>query len=566
MQWRIANVVESEELFLQECIDIKKEINCFFENHSVIEKYTSLLLLNHLSEYDRLTAAVLKSQLYRTLKYYGGDEVESMESIVDELTDLYKEKVIAFPLKLINHNEIWDFIDNPEFFSYRSFLLNLKYEKKYILDYTSEVIMRLKNTTGYNAMQQLYLSTMEEASFKVKELGRIDYNTIKSFLSYTDKKIRKKAAKLLVAFFSNNNSYFTKLLNYTVQDMIIDMRIRNYESIYDNIYYENELSLKDYLLLEELVVQNLGIFQEYYKIKAKLENKNRNLEASKLKEITERFEIEEAIDIIVSSFNKINIDYGKMVEDLFKNSYVDYECRRGKQSGAICFAAVPEVKPYIFVNYNGTISNLFTLGHELGHAVHLIVSAKKNTAINYMKSNLHTETIAVFFETLVCNEYLERSKYTDIAILKVLDNIVDKLFRQTMNYLFEKKIREYNGYITANQIEFEWQKIRNQFYNNVVKFYSYEKNNYWSIPHFICEPLLTSIYVFSQTIAFNLLNKAEEKDFSKKFHGFLEIGSNDSFRKYLFDIFGSNGINRENWEFAFFELKNLFKRLGTNNE
>ena len=566
MQWELSTIYENENQFVCICTTAQREILEFYEYYKKIKKYEVPQLAECLKRYELISNEILKAQLYKSLVYYGGNEVDQIEPLLDGLLEQYNEFITPFPLSLLHHDELRTYLEDPCLTNYSRFLKNLFGEKKYLLDVDSEKIIHLKNTTGYNAMQQLYLSSLEDAEFFIKGIGRFDYNTMLGYLNVKDEKIRNNAARKLGYFFKKNNIYFTKLFNFLTQDMLIDKRIRNYDSIYESIYSENEVSETDYKLLEKLVIQNVDIFQRYCEIKAQKMNNGSKWGVSNIHDLSKRICIEDALDIIVTAFNNISSEYKNIVTTLFNDSHIDYECREGKQSGAICFAAVPDVRPYVFINYSGTISDLFTLGHELGHAVHFATSAKKNSVINYMESNLHTESVAVFFETLVCREYLKRSNNSCFAFLEVMDNFMGKIYRQTMNFMFEKRAREYEGYITPEQMEKEWEILREQFYGDTVKFWGYEKNNYWSIPHFICEPLLTSVYVFSQIIALMLVNKLEIDDFEKKFHGYLEIGSNNSFMEYLFKEFHIRIDQEKNWQLIFNELRELLKRLERANE
>lgn len=147
--------------------------------------------------------------------------------------------------------------------------------------------------------------------------------------------------------------------------------------------------------------------------------------------------------------------------------------------------------------------------------------------------------------------------------MEVADNLVGKIFRQTLNYMFEERARKFEGYISAEEIEKIWIELREYYYGNTVKFFQYEKNNYWSIPHFICEPMLTSIYSFSQVIAIELLDKRNENNFITKFMKYLELKSNDSFMDYLKEAFDIEIGREKDWDNVFAAVNDLISRLET---
>lgn len=562
MSWKIDEIYPNNEACIKECHDTLKKMKCFYITYKRIEVYTIKLLVNTIHRYEDITNLVLKAQLYKTLVYYG-QSTEMIDIELDNLIDGYNLYVIGFPISLVQHSEVRKMLENALLGQYCKFLSNVLDESKYLLGEESEKIIRLKNLTGYNAMQQLYLSILEEASFYISGIGKVNYNCLLGLLNCNDEKIRRSAAKKLGSFFISNNGIFTQIFNYTTQDLLIDKKIRGYHSIYDNIYRENELNEKCLELLESYVTERRTLFQRYYKIKARKQGKEHIEGISYLNDVSTNISLEEAVNLIKSTFAKLSPEYEKIVNDIFEMEHVDYECRERKQSGSICFAAVPDIKPYIFINYNGTINDLFMLAHELGHAIQFVVSSKKNSIVNYVPSNLHAESIAIFFETLVCEELLKRGNNSDDLLMEVADNLVGKIFRQTLNYMFEERARKFEGYISAEEIEKIWIELREYYYGNTVKFFQYEKNNYWSIPHFICEPMLTSIYSFSQVIAIELLDKRNENNFITKFMKYLELKSNDSFMDYLKEAFDIEIGREKDWDNVFAAVNDLISRLET---
>ena len=336
MQWELSTIYENENQFVCICTTAQREILDFYEYYKKIKKYEVPQLAECLKRYELISNEILKAQLYKSLVYYGGNEVDQIEPLLDGLLEQYNEFITPFPLSLLHHDELRTYLEDPCLTNYSRFLKNLFGEKKYLLDVDSEKIIHLKNTTGYNAMQQLYLSSLEDAEFFIKGIGRFDYNTMLGYLNVKDEKIRNNAARKLGYFFKKNNIYFTKLFNFLTQDMLIDKRIRNYDSIYESIYSENEVSETDYKLLEKLVIQNVDIFQRYCEIKAQKMNNGSKWGVSNIHDLSKRICIEDALDIIVTAFNNISSEYKNIVTTLFNDSHIDYECREGKHPANFC--------------------------------------------------------------------------------------------------------------------------------------------------------------------------------------------------------------------------------------
>lgn len=566
-KWNVQEIFASDNVLEREIGKYRTLIIDFYDRCNHIEIYDCKKIYNQLIIYEDITEFLYRVKLYITIKSYSTDTTieNRTKRIVDEFCNCYKSKIEFFPLQISKHEEIKKVLDDRSLLNYRMYLANIFNEKRYFMNQSSEEIYKLKETTGYQALQQMYLDIFELASFKFKEYGAISYNQLLGLLNCNDDTIRKKASKTLGLFLKSNNDLFTSLFNYTVQDLYIDKELRGYQSIYDGVFRENEINFNDLNVLKRNIKSNCGIFQYHYRMRAKRESSAYIEGINFTSDFQRHIDFEKALNIIIKAVGKVSSNYSNQVLKLVKEQHIDFECKPGKQAGSICFAATPKIMPYIFVNYNGSINDLFTLAHEVGHAIHFMNLASTNSFLNFIPSNLYAEIIAVFFETLVCIEYLSDEKYSQDAILEVSDNIIGKLFRQAMNALFEISAREREGYADKIEIEDSWLELRKDFYGDTVRFYPYEKNNYWSIPHFICEPLLTALYSLSQMIALNLLEKKDKRNFFLCFDKFIRIGSNESFRDFLSSNFDVSMDSDAMWENAFKILKELISKAEDKN-
>lgn len=558
-EWDVSDIFENDNKLKIDTEKYTKKMISFYDKYSCIKVFDADEILSALKLYEDITEFLFKIRLYMSVLYYDVNNNISweVEQIVDRFCDSYKTNMEFFPISISEHEEIKKISKDMHFKNYKGYIDNIYNEKKYFLDSNSEKILKLKETTGYYALQQIYLEIFENAGFSFKKYGIVSYNQLLGLLNCEDYKIRKIASKKLGQFLHDNERIFTSLFNYATQDLYLDKELRSYSSIYDAIYRENEFSENDLNIMINEVMSNCNIFQNFYLIRAERESVNYIEGINFTSNYENRIEFEDAIELIMKAVGKISQSYCTMVSELLISNHIDYECKDGKQSGSICFASTPQIMPYIFINFSGTISDLFTLAHEIGHALHFM-KLSCNSFINYVPVNLYAEIVAVFFETLVGIEYINEKKCDD-ALLEVSDNFFGKLFRQALNAIFEIRIREKKGYAKKEEIEKIWRELRQKFYGNTVKFYPYEKNNYWSIPHFICEPLLTAIYSFSQVISINLILLKDKDDFSRKFNDFMCLSSYQSFSEYLYNNFDISFSNKGMWEKAFSYLENLLK-------
>lgn len=561
--WCLTSLFESE-------LAIKKEIDQYtlrihrFELVYKIGTFTNTSMLHYLQEYEQISDFIQRVQLYRSLIYFDSTKCISpdTELSIELVVKKYIDIAGIFPAFLSRHEEVFEILECKELVNYSAYLRSLLDERNYFLSDEVERVLMQKDLTGYRSIQQIYIDILQNTMFRIKDQGVLSYNQVLMLLNCEDKQKRNAASRKLGAFFKQNDALFLSLFNYSVQELNTDMSIRGYTTIYEGIFRENEFNEAALELMSTMIYSNRELFQKYYLLRAKLNNEKYNKGISYITDYSEKISINTAINIIISAVSKLSPQYGKMVRDLLKNDHVDYDCRTGKQSGSICFAASPKVDPYIFVNYGGTASDLFTLAHEIGHAIHFINLSQHNTALNYIPSNLQTEIVAVFFETLVCYEYIASTKYSASSVLDVVDNFIGKIFRQAINAIFELRVREKDGHACSEEVEQIWLDLRKTYYGDTVKFYQHEKNIYWSIVHFITDPLLTAVYSISQAIAFSLIdNHRSDCCFCGKFDSYMHLNANESVCKFLSHMFDIEFDSEKMWKISFSSLQNLLATL-----
>ncbi len=159
-----------------------------------------------------------------------------------------------------------------------------------------------------------------------------------------------------------------------------------------------------------------------------------------------QFSFSEARDFVLKHFNAFSLDLGKMAQRAFENNWIDAEQRVGKRGGAFCMGVPGPEESRVLCNFDGTLDQVFTIAHELGHAFHnhCMYRAGKTPLQRNTPMTL-AETASIMCETVVMNAALEECKnpQEELAILETSligssQVIVDIYSR----YLFEKEVFE----------------------------------------------------------------------------------------------------------------------------
>ena len=119
---------------------------------------------------------------------------------------------------------------------------------------------------------------------------------------------------------------------------------------------------------------------------------------------------DDAVELILNTFKRFDLDFASKAQRVFDDNHVDSEVRKGKRAGAFCATILPSITPYVLLNYTNKVRDVATIAHELGHAVHSIM-AEDHSVLTQHSSLPLAETASVFAE-MVMNEQLLARKRT----------------------------------------------------------------------------------------------------------------------------------------------------------
>jgi len=205
------------------------------------------------------------------------------------------------------------------------------------------------------------------------------------------------------------------------------------------------------------------------------------------------------------------------------------------------------------MTFSESIPSLFTLAHEIGHAIQFHVRATIENYLDYQPSRLHSEIAAVFFELLVGFEYLENFNKNMQSKKAFLEHVCSNIFKQTMTTLFEidlYRMAQTSGELDLKQVREGWVKQWEKFYGDSIKLCEAENNMFFSIPHLFFEPLISAMYPIAQIVAMNLYLKYREQpeNFKERFFKFLCLASNANIFEFLSVEFDIDIDDRAVWQ------------------
>ena len=391
------------------------------------------------------------------------------------------------------------------------------------------------------------------------------------FLESSDRKVRKHAFKAMFSSYKNIINSCASTMDGTVKKHVVSARLRNYPSALDKALFADELPRELYTNLIESVHRHIPELTEYLKFRKK-KLKLKKLDMYDLyTPLTKRDEhvytYEEAQEMVLKAFEVMGEEYVATVKRAFAERWVDVmECRR-KRSGAYSSGCYDTV-PYLLLNFNGTLNDVFTLAHELGHSMHSYFS-HKHQEYHYASYPIFAAEIASTTNELLLHDYLMK-KYADAPAMQstLLVHLIDEvracIYRQTMFAEFEldiHELREKDVPLTADLLCENYYKLNDKYYGGAVKADDLIRYEWARIPHFYY-----NFYVFKYATGLSAAMKfaanilSGDANLKEKYYSFLKAGDSKNVLEILKDA-GVDFINYPVVDDALKDFGKLVKQL-----
>jgi len=193
--------------------------------------------------------------------------------------------------------------------------------------------------------------------------------------------------------------------------------------------------------------QNRGIFQRFFKLKARLLNmdKLRRYDIyAPMAGAARQYDYGQAVSLIMDAFSQFDPRFADMALAVINEGHVDSEIRKGKRSGAFCATINPDLTPWILANYQGHSDDVATLAHELGHAIHSLMASQHSIFTQHACLPL-AETASTFGEMMLVDRLLSDESDADVRrnlLFRQVDDAYATIMRQAFFAMFEKTAHE----------------------------------------------------------------------------------------------------------------------------
>ena len=515
----------------------------------------------------------------RNAKYQGMTDKAGMLSVqagsalsflVPEILTIPDETLIQFRkdprMKIYDH-----YLDN--IIRQKEHVLSLAEEK--ILAEASELALAPSNIFSMANDADLKIGYIKDEDQEEVELTKGNYTT---YLENKDRRIRKDAYNTLYSAYERQINSWAAMLNASVKADCFFARVRKYETAIESALDDDNVPLTVYDSLIDTVNSYLPEFQRYIRLRKKIlgvdEMNMYDLYVPLVAEMDEPISYEEAKSTVRKGLEPLGAEYLAILDKSYSEDWIDVYENVGKTSGAYSWGTY-SAHPYVLLNHQDNLNSLFTLAHEVGHALHSYLSNKNQPHIYAGYKIFVAEVASTLNESLVMRHLINTTlddKMKAYLINYQLEQFRGTVFRQTMFAEFEKEIHaavERNESLTVEYLKDVYRGLNLKYFGSEIVLDDNIIIEWARIPHFY-----HAFYVYKYATGFAAAMALAQQIIEQgqpaveRYLKFLASGGSD----YPIELLRGAGVDMEKPEpvqqalDVFVELLDMLERLLKKNK
>ncbi len=429
-------------------------------------------------------------------------QINTLFVSVGEKSAFMTPEILAIP------EEKWEqfYKDEPKLEVFRNAFKNVLRRKKHMLSAELERLLASAGDvtdTAENTFSMFNNAdiTFPEITGEDGEKIRLTHGRYIAFLESSDRRVREEAFKAMYDTYKSFRNTLAATYAGNLKSHWFYAKARKYNSCLEAAVDRTNVPASVYYNLIEAVHQNLDKLHRYAALRKKLlgvdELHMYDLYTPLVKEANVKIPFEKAKETVYEALAPLGEDYRAVIKEGFENRWIDVYENEGKRSGAYS-AGVYGVHPYVLLNHDETLDSMFTLAHEMGHAMHSYLSNKTQPHVdsNYV---IFVAEVASTCNEVLLMEYLLKNTTDKVQRAYLINHFLESfrgtVYRQTMFAEFELLTHQMcergesltpdalsnlyydlnkkyfgDGMVVDEDIAMEWARIPHFYYN----FYVYQ--------------------------------------------------------------------------------------------
>lgn len=511
-KWNLATVFETDDAW-QKCLE------AFEGSIGQVTVYKGTLgqspenLLAALDTIYAMNTTQIKLRLYATLKHHQDTTnafYQGMASKANAINALFQVAISFLDPEIISIGEekLHQFLNEHVALQvYRHSIADTLRQGAHVLSTEMETLLAMAGEVcngpyhTFNAMNHGD-RTFKHAVDSHGEKHDVTFGSMGKLLESPDRALRESTHKVVMdSYIAQKNALATNY-SHSVKKEIFKSKAKKHGSALAAALFENNIPEEIYTNLVACVNNGVHVHHRYLGIRKKCLQYDKleawDLSVPIVEDVDTSMPWEDAKAHVVAGLGVLGSEYQALVADGLSSGWIDVFENKGKHSGAYAFGAFGLKHPYVLMNYGDTMGGMFTLAHEMGHAIHYQYAHGHQPVPYAHFSNFLAEVASAVNEILLMEHLLktttDKAKHTYV-LNRFITKYTETFFRQTMFGEFEMRshgmaergeplnsaslnrlyldiyTKYYGNEVALNeQTEFIWSRI-SHFYN---PFYVYQ--------------------------------------------------------------------------------------------
>lgn len=544
-KWKLEHIYATNE-------DWEAEFEREKASYKKIEEYRGKLkekdmLLECLRLYDKTYQNLIKLFVYSRMRRDEDSRVdlyvgmsERIESLINDFAS--SASYITSEISRLKDSYLSEVIADPDFSDFDFMLKEIKRTKKHILSEKEEKLLSMASGAlgGYqDAFTMLNNLDLPMPTLKIEgEKVKLTHGKYSYFLTSDNPRTRKAAFMGMYDAIKQVINTIAVLYASNVKKDNFYSKARGTKSALEGALYNKNIPMQVYKNLIKSVRKNQKIMHRYVALRKKALGLRTmhmyDMYIPIVKDINMSMDYEDAYNLVIEGLKPMGKEYKDLLIQARDNGWVDVMENEGKRSGAYSWGCY-DTHPYVLLNYSRTTHDIFTIAHELGHAMHSYYSNQTQAHAKARYQIFVAEVASTVNEVLLIKHLLNTAKDKQARMFVLnyyLDMFRTTLFRQTMFAEFEMIAHDMESSgqpLTVNSLSEVYYDLNKKYYGRSVRHDDDIRYEWARIPHFY-----TAFYVYQYatglTSAINIVkNILEDSSFSEVYKNkFLCAGGSDS--------------------------------------
>ncbi len=557
--WHTEDLFAADEIWEQKYKELESKAQ-LMENYKDTICESGNSLFEALSFNDEICEELDRLYVYAYMKFHedsGNAKYQELSGKADTLaiTVASASSFIAPKISTLSAETIDSFYaECPSLKRYEHLLEGILRQKEHTLSEAEEKL--LASVDDISSSAQTIFTMLNEADMEFPEIEDskgekhvLSHGKYVSYLESDDRVLRKSAFDALYETYLKQKNTIGAIYNASVKKDIFYANARKYSSALEMALEDDNIPLSVYDNLIDAVHEALPLMHRYVALRKKLlgvdELHMYDLYAPLVKDVDWKITYEEAKKTVKSALSVMGSEYTDALQEGFDGGWIDVYENKGKRSGAYSWGAFGG-HPYVLLNHNDTVNSMFTVAHEMGHALHSYFTWKKQPFV-YSGHKIFVAEVASTCNEALLMEYLLKTEKDQTRQLYLINYFMEQfrgtLFRQTMFAEFEKKAHEMSASgtpLTSENLSAVYHDLNKLYFGNDIVIDDYIDIEWARIPHFY-----NAFYVYqyatgySAAIALSRGILDEGQPAIDRYLDFLSKGSSE----YSIDLLKGAGVD-----------------------